>query len=776
MATKEKTGDKLLSYPRGDGVRLSRRAFLRRLETAVGFLLGGVLAGAEIFGRYTPFGVAAVAAAGSGLTGFSTLAGACLGYLCLEGLTDGMRYAAAAILTYSVAFAFYDIRIYQKGWFMPAIAALLSGATGIVCRAGEGWYGEDLVFFVTEVLLTGGAAWCYAVLFDQWPQTLEGLDRLSPQQGAGVLMLAGTILMSLGRVEILETFSMGRLLAGVCILLAARRGVGEGVLVGACSGVALDLAAGEEPVCSMIYTLAGLACGLCWPRGKAVAGGVYLLAVTVGALWTWDGGLRLGLPVEAFLGAVLFLLIPLGREKPREGRNNPQVLISGELERTRQTVARRMEEMAGAFHDLSDSVRETLHPQDVNPQDPSEIFSRTADRVCLKCVLRGNCWQKDYEDTRGACNDATRPMLDRGRALATDFAGHFSNRCVRFPEFLGEVNRQLTAYLRRRQALRRTWETRQALCSQYERLDQFMARAATQLSAELTPDLPRQDRMNAFLGSMNLGPGLVYYDPAGRLRAETPFSDELRAKAVRRQLGEILGTPLREGEVRGNRMVFLQDAPFRASAAIAGAARTGEGVSGDTGNWFRREDGVLFLLLCDGMGSGYGAKEESSPGVRLLENFLRAGMDPEEAVETVSSTLALRGDTGASTTIDLLSVDLYTGRCRMLKQGAAPTYIRRGSKIRVAGGTSLPAGLVTGEAARPDSHTLRGEAGDWILLLTDGILCGREDGWLQELLLGYRGTEPGELAGKVLAAAQDLWEGEDDATVIALRLDTVSAE
>ena len=771
MATKEKTGDKLRFDPRGDSVRLSRRAFLRMAETTVGFLLGGVLAGAELFGLYTPFGVAAVAASGSGVTGFSTLAGACLGYLCLEGLTNGMRYAAAAILTYSVAFAFYDTRIYRKGWFMPAIAALLSAATGIVCRAGEGWYGEDLVFFVTEVLLTGGAAWCYAILFDQWPQTLDGLNHLSPQQGAGVLMLAGTVLMALGRVEILETFSMGRLLAGVCILLAARRGVGEGVLVGACSGVALDLAAGDDPVCSMIYTLAGLACGLCWPRRKILAGGVYLLAVTVGALWTWDGGLRVGLPVEALLGGLLFLFLPWGREKLQERGRSVLALASGELDHTRQRVVLRMEEMAGAFHTLSDSVKETLSPQEVNPQDPSEIFSRTADRVCLKCVLRGNCWQKEYEDTRGACNDATRPMLDRGRALATDFAGHFSSRCVRFPEFLGEVNRQLTAYLRRRQALRRTWETRQALCSQYERLDQFMARAATQLSVELTPDLPRQDRLNAFLGRMNLGPGLVYYDQGGRLRAETPYAEELESKPVRRQLGELLGTPLQEGEVQGSRLVFRQAEPFRASAAIAGAARTGEGVSGDTGNWFRREDGVLFLLLCDGMGSGYGAKEESAQGVRLLENFLRAGMDPEEAVETVSSTLALRGDTGASTTMDLLSVDLYTGRCRMLKQGAAPTYIRRGDKIRVAGGTSLPAGLVTGEAARPDSHALRGEAGDWILLLTDGVLCGREDGWLQELLLGYRGTEPGELAGKVLAASQDLWEGEDDATVIALRLE-----
>lgn len=57
-------------------------------------------------------------------------------------------------------------------------------------------------------------------------------------------------------------------------------------------------------------------------------------------------------------------------------------------------------------------------------------------------------------------------------------------------------------------------------------------------------------------------------------------------------------------------------------------------MSGDTGIWFRREDGMLFLLLCDGMGSGPGAKQESAQAAKLIERFLRAGMDPAEAVET----------------------------------------------------------------------------------------------------------------------------------------------
>ena len=73
MATNERL--RRLRFPQRDTVRMSRRALMGTAECGVGFLLGAVLAGAEIFGLYAPFGVAAVAAAGSGLTGLSTLAG-----------------------------------------------------------------------------------------------------------------------------------------------------------------------------------------------------------------------------------------------------------------------------------------------------------------------------------------------------------------------------------------------------------------------------------------------------------------------------------------------------------------------------------------------------------------------------------------------------------------------------------------------------------------------------------------------------------------------------
>ena len=70
--------------------------------------------------------------------------GACFGSLCLLGISQGMRHAAAAILTFAVAFAFYDVKLFRRSWTMPFIAALLNAFTGSVLLVRTGWEGTDL--------------------------------------------------------------------------------------------------------------------------------------------------------------------------------------------------------------------------------------------------------------------------------------------------------------------------------------------------------------------------------------------------------------------------------------------------------------------------------------------------------------------------------------------------------------------------------------------------------------------------------------------------------
>ena len=58
---------------------------------------------------------------------------------------------------------------------------------------------------------------------------------------------------------------------------------------------------------------------------------------------------------------------------------------------------------------------------------------------------------------------------------------------------------------------------------------------------------------------------------------------------------------------------------------------------------FRTEGGLLCLLLADGMGSGEAARKESALTCRLVRQFLEAGIEPEAALKTLNSAMALRG-------------------------------------------------------------------------------------------------------------------------------------
>ena len=179
---------------------------------------------------------------------------------------------------------------------------------------------------------------------------------------------------------------------------------------------------------------------------------------------------------------------------------------------------------------------------------------------------------------------------------------------------------------------------------------------------------------------------------------------------------------------------------------------------------------MVYVLLCDGMGSGEAANRESSLAVRLLEQFLQAGVGAKQALGTLSCALALRGEeTGGFTTVDLLGMDLFSGSSTLYKMGAAPTYARQGGNLRRLVGNSLPAGLANGTNEGMDEFPLQLAPGDWVVMISDGICGTQDDGWILEELAGVGEKSPRELACTLLnRSAQG---ATDDRTALVVKVD-----
>ena len=169
-----------------------------------------------------------------------------------------------------------------------------------------------------------------------------------------------------------------------------------------------------------------------------------------------------------------------------------------------------------------------------------------------------------------------------------------------------------------------------------------------------------------------------------------------------------------------------------------------------------------YVILCDGMGTGPGAVQESKTASNLLRRLLTAGYPAEYALQSLNSLCALRGRAGA-VTVELLELQLDTGKALLYKWGAAPSYLLSGAGAEKIGTASPPPGLSVTDSQEA-IYRLSLRRGETLVLVSDGV--GQEDAL--HCCLEMTDGPPGELAASLLRCGQ-LGE-EDDATVVLVHL------
>ena len=187
-----------------------------------------------------------------------------------------------------------------------------------------------------------------------------------------------------------------------------------------------------------------------------------------------------------------------------------------------------------------------------------------------------------------------------------------------------------------------------------------------------------------------------------------------------------------------------------------------EGTNGDRCLWFAGTECRYYVLLCDGMGTGFGAAEEGRAAGESLRRLLSAGFPAEYALRSLNSLCTLRERAGA-VTVDLVEIDLQTGRANLYKWGAAPSYLLSPAGPEKIGTAAAPPGLsVTGVRETVDKLSLR--RGETLILLSDGVdgEAAMRRAW------DLTNQAPGEMASKVLQYGRGT--GCDDATAAVIRL------
>ena len=763
-----------LSLQRAGSGKIDRR-FFTAAHCGIYFTLGLALACARVLDNCAPFGMALVAAAGPGLSGVSALLGASLGYLGASGLEWGIRYVAASVLVYTVAFVFHELSVYRARLFMPSVAGCVMAAASWLGSAAltQDLYGLLAALFLETALAFGGAFFFRDALAGG--SETEGGEMV---HGVSLMILLSCLLMTLSRLIVFDTVSVGRVLALLLLMASSMKGgMLTGAAVGTVMGLAMDIGNPGAPFYTMGYALSGLLSGLFGRHGRFLFALSFILSGALAVVCAWRTEIYVSALFETFCASVIFMLLPaaflgpLGLLLPAAERGSGE---SG----LRRFAARRVKNLSEAYGELYETVRRSVE-EPANDENVARVFDRAAYVVCVKCNSKNQCWNADYRDTLSAMNDATRAMVAKGSLSPEDLPGHFRAKCSDLGAFTAAVNGELRALAYRRQLRSRLSENRSVAWGQYADIAQVLGSVAEELGSVNGADPLAERRLLRHLRSLDIdAEASVYRDGSGRLHVTlesgrlTPLTEE---PDWLEKLSAVVGARLccPEESTGSSRLTLLEAEPLAVSVGIAAMKKQGETVSGDRGSYFKTDEGVLCVLLSDGMGAGDEAARDSGRVVAILEKFLRSGVDPALAMKILNSVMLLRSpDSWGCATVDLMCVDLFSGEACFYKYGAAPSYVKNGKSIRRIRGESLAAGLSTGDGAgmAPDTVRMRLQPGSLALVASDGILRDAEDDWLQEMLVQETG-DMRTLARLVLRAAEERFGASDDMTVVTVRVE-----
>ena len=415
-------------------------------------------------------------------------------------------------------------------------------------------------------------------------------------------------------------------------------------------------------------------------------------------------------------------------------------------------------------------------------QDLDDMFEELSQQFCITCEKQKECWQVHYLDTCKNTYEIFSHIEQTGEAAAAEMVPGLSKQCIHYKNYLSETKRIFERAKTNLMWHNRLIESREAVAGQLSEMARMLLFVADDIydvtdAGKRTESILRTRLRAHHIKVIKLS---VLEKQDNLLKVYITMKTErhrcIAVKDVAGVVSDVYGrrvVPDKDSKLYMNEeestILFIEDTSYQVLYGMSRAVKYTESISGDNFSFLFNGTGQFTASLSDGMGSGYRASKESEAVVDMLERFLEAGFCKETAVKMINSTMVMNNQDSSYSTIDICSIDLYTGVCEFLKLGAARTYIKRENSVETIQTSSLPIGVF---------HQLEIETcvkklfhGDYVIMVSDGVVESLEQGStepIEKMLMDLTAVSPKEIANDILEQALLACDGRpmDDMTVM----------
>lgn len=356
-------------------------------------------------------------------------------------------------------------------------------------------------------------------------------------------------------------------------------------------------------------------------------------------------------------------------------------------------------------------------------KNSEKLVNEVANDVCRDCNGMSRCWVDSYGDTVEDFASLMRIAAIKGRLTVSDMSARQSAQCIRAQRLISSLNLRYRGSKARLADDRNVYAYKKQMCKQLSSCSRLLSRAAELTSLKPEADGERAAAIVRAAVRADIPVKSVSFSvcESGFAAVTAEFHADLRTKKriefeqllYRQTKMKFAADPQNSG-VR--RVIFLRETEFE--IAVSDFKRGRGTMSADIWTSFKTYLGYAYVLLMDGMGTGSEAAYDSAGACAMARRLLEAGADAQGAAEFINSALSIRDCEEAAISLDILEINMFTGKTRVFKAGGAPTYFYRSGELLGVSGPSLPIGIMDELCCHACEATLA--HGDSAALISDG--------------------------------------------------------
>lgn len=442
-------------------------------------------------------------------------------------------------------------------------------------------------------------------------------------------------------------------------------------------------------------------------------------------------------------------------------------------------VCGKLKKFAQCFSDLDSYIQMASVSQETEDMK-FEIFDKCTSNVCGRCNRQGTCWEGNYKTTYENLYGLVSQWVDKGNVDFKNLPNYFIASCAKYREWLLWAKNSIDENKFKNLCVAQKEEYRQLLSVYTRNVAQRAESIVSEIEMETDIDIELSEKIYRKTAYMEIKGVTVSKGEKGcilRILLPKDNSWELCEGRLLPLLKEFVGVNIVKTEERlvdDNTwsITLVEEPKLRISAYCCSKPKNSENICGDSFIFTDLENGKYLLALADGMGSGKSAGTESAAAVEMYEDFTQAGFFRDDALELINSLVS--GKNESFSTLDICTVDKYTGKAEFIKIGAVSTFILKRKGVEILKSNTLPVGIL--ENVDTKIYEKRVEKGDVIVMMTDGIFeagkSGENEYKFIEMLEKREKTTAEKTAKKIMETALEMGKNKiaDDMTVLVANI------